>query len=61
MKPISPQEAARRLKAHASAVYRVIDRDEVRPKTIRGSRLRAQWDEKSEDLLSTSPAIKEKL
>ena len=47
--------------AHASTVYRVIDRDEVRQETIRGDRLRVQWDEKSEDLPFTSPAFKEKL
>jgi excisionase family DNA binding protein len=61
MKLISPREAARRLKVHASTVYRVIDRDEVRYETIRVARLRVQWDEKSEDLRFTSPAFKEKL
>jgi hypothetical protein len=61
MKLISPREAAPRLKVHASTVYRVIDRDEVRQETIRVDRHRVQGDEKSEDLLFTSPAFKEKV
>ena len=61
MKLISPREAARRLQVHARTVYRVIDRDEVRQETIRVDRHRVQGDEKSEDLLFTSPAFKEKV